>query len=143
MGDDQHRGLCGQFEDDIAQCLFVDRVELRGHLVEEEQARAAQQGAGDGDALAFAAGEGDAPVADRRVQALGQPGDQGVQAGAGDRLRQPLLGGVGGREEQVLAEGARQDRGVLFHVRERAAQLREGQSLMSRPSSAMVPVSWS
>ena len=44
-------------------------VERRGRLVEQQQRRVAQNGARDGDALALAARQRDAALADRRVEA--------------------------------------------------------------------------
>ena len=57
------------------------RIERRGRLVEDQDRRVLQQHAGDRDALALAARELDAALADMRVEALapvlvGQPGDE-------------------------------------------------------------------
>ena len=45
-------------------------VERRGRLVEQQDRRVAHDGAGDREALALAAGQGHAVLADRRVVAL-------------------------------------------------------------------------
>src|SRR5437868_6688343 len=47
-------------------------VERRGRLVEQQDRRLAQQGAGDGDALALATREARAVLAEEGVEALGQ-----------------------------------------------------------------------
>ena len=77
-------------------------VQRAGGLVEDEHGRVAQDRAGDRDALLLAAREAVAALADDGVVALGQRGDQVVDAsGAGGRL-DLLVGGVGTREAQVL-----------------------------------------
>ncbi len=63
---------------DFALGFGVDRG---GGFVEDQDARVDQQGAGDGDALAFAAGEGLAALADQRIVAVGQSQDEFVGAG--------------------------------------------------------------
>jgi hypothetical protein len=52
--------------------LLAFGVERRGRLVEQQDRRVAQDGAGDRDALALAARQHDAALADRRVVALRQ-----------------------------------------------------------------------
>ena len=58
VGDDQHRraGL-GEAADGEEHLLDELRIERRGHLVEEEQARLHGERPGDGDALLLAAGK--------------------------------------------------------------------------------------
>ena len=51
-------------------------VERRGRLVEQQQRRVAQQGAGDGDALALAAREARAALAEIGVEPLRQPAQE-------------------------------------------------------------------
>src|SRR5262245_49106204 len=47
--------------------LFGRRVEPRGGLIEDQDRRVADDGAGDGDALALAAGKRHAALADHRI----------------------------------------------------------------------------
>ncbi len=56
------------------------RVEAAGGLVEYQDSPGCHQGAGDRQAPALATGEGDAILADRRVEPLGQGGHAGLQA---------------------------------------------------------------
>ena len=71
------------------------------------------QGAGDAEALLFAARYFYTPFADDGVEALGGAGEEGV----GRRLVQGGeafgVGGVGGYEAQVFADGAGEQLGVL------------------------------
>jgi hypothetical protein len=55
-------------------------------------------------------------VADQGVQAVGEAGDLAVEAGGAQDLGQLVVAGVGGAEQEVLAQGAGQDGGVLFDV---------------------------
>ena len=65
-------------------------VERARRLVEDEQARPAVEGAGEADALALAAGEPDAALADMGLEALGQAGEEGVELGGAHRRVEPL-----------------------------------------------------
>ena len=98
-------------------------IERGGGLVEQQQRRAAQDRARDGDALALAAGQRHAALADRRVVALRQQADEArggrVLGGALD-LR---VGGVGPAEADVVAHAHGEDRGVLRHQRDVTAKL--------------------
>ena len=91
----------------------------------------------DGDALALAAGQRDAALADRRVVALRQLADE---FGGRGILGRPLdlgVGGVGPAEADVVAHAHAEDRGVLRHQRDVAAKLRRigvGQAARHRTS---------
>jgi len=47
-------------------------------------------------------------VADQGVQAVGEAGDLAVEAGGAQHLGEHVVAGLGGAEEQVLAQGAEQ-----------------------------------
>lgn len=57
VGDNQQGALLGDVLHDGGERRFIDRVEVGGGLVQQEQRGAGEQRAGEGDALAFAAGE--------------------------------------------------------------------------------------
>ena len=57
---------------------FAFGVERRRGLVEDEDGRVLEQGAGDGEPLAFSAGEAKAFFADHRVVTLGEIEDEVV-----------------------------------------------------------------
>ena len=88
--------VAGGVRDRLAQGRLVDGVQLRRRLVEQQQARPAQQRAGDGDTLALAAGEFRAPMPDRGLEVLGQAGHQVVEPGRAQHRAQFLLAHVGG-----------------------------------------------
>ena len=99
-------------------------VERGGRFVEQQQRGLAKDRPGDGDALALAAGQRDAALADRRVVALRQRTDEN---GGGGVLGRPFdlgVGGVGPAEADVVAHAHAEDRGVLRDQCDVAAQLR-------------------
>ena len=66
------------------------RVDRGGGVVEDQDARVGEQGAGDRHPLALAAGEGEAALADAGLVAVGQFADEAVGLGA-PRRRFDLL----------------------------------------------------
>ena len=90
MGDGDRRAALDQVVErflDLALGLGVDRA---GGLVEDQDPRVDQQGAGDRNPLPLAARKRLAPLADQRVVAVGQTQDELVGArgaGRGDDLR--------------------------------------------------------
>ena len=95
----QHQDLVGvdhgadALRDDEGRAAFHQRVErfldLRlgrqihagGRVVQDQDARIEQQGAGDGDALLLSAAEGGAAFADGRVVAIGEGHDEVMRGG--------------------------------------------------------------
>ena len=68
--DRDHVGALGDVADGAADLLLGQRVELRRRLVEHEEVRLAEQGAGDGQALLLAAGDLHPALADDGVESL-------------------------------------------------------------------------
>ncbi len=62
-------------------------IHAGGGVVEDQDARVEQEGAGDGDALLLAAGERDAALADPGVVAVGEAADEVVERGRPWRRR--------------------------------------------------------
>ena len=65
------------------------RVDRRGGVVEDQDARVGEDRAGDREALALAAGDGQAALADARVVAVREPLDEVVRLGAARRVDRP------------------------------------------------------
>ena len=79
---DDDRGAAGhEVLERLDDRLFGRRVERGRRLVENQNRRVADDGAGDGDALALAAGEGHAAVADHGRVALRHRHDEVVRVG--------------------------------------------------------------
>ena len=66
--------------------LLGFRVDIARRFVEDENGGVAQEGAGERDALALAAGEGGAAFADDGVVTLGERGDELVRGGVAGGL---------------------------------------------------------
>ena len=84
----------------------VLRVERARRLVEDEHGRVAKDGAGDRHPLLLAAREAVAALADERVVAVLEAGDQVVDVRRPRGVLDLLVGRVGPREAQVLADRA-------------------------------------
>ena len=97
-------------------------VERRGGFVEQQQRRVAQDGAGDGDALALAARERDAAFADLGVETLRQRGDESRRMSELGGARDLGVGGVRPAETDIVAHGGCEHDAVLRHQRDAGAQ---------------------
>ncbi len=102
-------------------------VDGGGRVVEEEEPGVGEDGAGEGDALALAAGEGEAVLADGGVVPVGQVGDEAVRLGGAGGPLDLLLGGVGDAVRDVGADGVGEQEAVLGDQPDRRAQGRLGQ----------------
>ena len=99
-------------------------IERRRRLVEQQKRRVAQNGARNGDALALAAGQRDATLADRGVEALRQSGDEARGMGMLGRARDFGIGSLGAAEADIVAHRGCEHHAVLRHERDARAQLR-------------------
>ena len=127
MGEDQggaalHQPIEGLLDDRLA--LGVDR---RQRLVEDQDGRVAEEGAGDGDALALAAGQAHPALAHDGLIALGQARDELVGVGRPRRRLQLRRRRLGLAHAQVLLHGAVEEIRVLAHDGDGAAQLVDAQ----------------
>lgn len=98
-----------------------------GGVVEDEQAGVGEDRPGERDALALAAGEGEAVFADRGVVALGEFGDETVRLGGAGGLHDLFRGRVGTAVGDVVADRVREQEGVLGDQADRGAQGVQGE----------------
>jgi hypothetical protein len=101
--DHDEGAVLGDGVDRVAEELLVESVERRGRLVEQQDRRGGEQGAGDRQSLAFAAGEHDAVFAD-----LGEPGrvvalEHTTEVDRAQHLDALLVGRVRAAECEVVA----------------------------------------
>src|SRR5262245_34931519 len=85
---------------------LLARIDRRKDVVEHEDGRLGHEGAGEGDALALPAREGEAALADHRLPALGEALDLRAQARRFRRRAEPYLGRHLVPEGDVVADGA-------------------------------------
>ena len=86
------------------ELVFGFDVEVSRRLVEHDDAtRSIHERAGDGDALALAAGQRPAALADDRIESVGQFGDELVEPCRADGARDLLVGRVGLQKSHVVA----------------------------------------
>ena len=106
VGDEQDGDFALEFVDGAGEVFGGGLVEVAHRFVEDQHARALEQGAGDGDALALAAGQSDAILAHRGLVALRQLFDNIVDLGQLAGVDDLFEAGVGVGQLQVFVEGA-------------------------------------
>ena len=120
---------CGAAFHDAAEAredaLFGLRVDGGKGIVEDQDARIANDGAGDGAALFLSAGESDAAFADDGVVFVGEGFDVGVEIGDFGGGADLLDAVFGEAEGDVAADGFAEEIGVLRNVADGAAQIFE------------------
>ncbi len=122
MGDDEH----GAALRDALHVLLDDPlaliVERAGRLVEDEDARIGHQRAGDGEALALAAREAAAALADHGVVAIRQFEDEFMRARELGRGNDRLDGHGGIGQGDVVADRTVEEHALLQHDADLTAQ---------------------
>jgi len=97
----------------VTDLFFGKRVERRCRFVEHEELGLAQQCTGDGEALLLAAGNLDAAFTDDGIEAAIGTGEQGLNGSLAEDVETLGIGGIGLDEEQVFADGAGEELGIL------------------------------
>ena len=114
VGDDDRRAGRDLGPERRADALLGRGVDRRGRIVEHQDRRGQQDAARDRQALALAAGERDAALADQGLVAPGQARDVVVQPRDLAGLRDPLAIGPGvAVGDVVLDRGGKQERVLL------------------------------
>src|SRR6185312_2070638 len=88
-------------------------VDVRGRLVQDQDARVGEQRAGDRDQLALARGEAGAALAHLVLEAAVQPPQQPVEADRGGRVAHVRVARAGPGEADVVGDRAREQEWVL------------------------------
>ena len=122
MGDDERGPVSRQPLERRVHRLLVDRVEMRGGLVQDQDRRVLEEGSRDRHALALAAGELHAPLAHPRVEPFRQRGHE-LGEGARSTAASDIASLAPGRARRIfLPERVVEEIGVLGHQRDAAAQ---------------------
>ena len=120
-----HQGgaiLRGPFQRLLHQ-LFRFSVQGAGGFVQQQQRRILQNGAGDGDALALAAGQTHAAFAQIGVVALRQLFDEAVRGGGAGRGPHFLIAGLRFAVADVLQGAGAENHRILQHHAHMTAQI--------------------
>ena len=72
VGDDDRRAVAHDLGEGVADLVLLGRVDRRGGVVEDQHPGVGEDRPGDGDALALAARQREAPLADLGGVAVGQ-----------------------------------------------------------------------
>ena len=113
---DQEHGAPGaQPLDRLADELGVDRVEVRGRLVEDHEGRVAQERARERDPLPLAGRQAPPALADDRAVPVRQPADERVGAGLLGGGPHAVVGRRGVAEPDVVGDRAAKQCWILRH----------------------------
>ena len=123
MGDDDRRPLLHQPLERVLDQFLAFGVQCAGRLVEQQQRRPAQQGAGDGDALALTARQPGAAFAHEGVEAVRQGAEEGLGIGVARRFPQFVLACVPIAVAEVVASRGGEDHRFLRHHGDAAADV--------------------
>src|SRR4051794_22505440 len=121
VGDEEGGAVAGEFLDGLADQGLVLDVDGAGGLVEDQDGRVAEHGAGQGDPLALATGEAEPALADDRVVAVGQTCDELVRIGAAGGGHDLVAGGVAVAVGDVPGDGVLEQDRLLDHHPDLAA----------------------
>lgn len=113
VGDDDNGFVLHQRVDGLLHGDFAFGVERGGGFVQDDDGRVFQQGAGDADALFFAAGEFAADVAHAGLVAFGHRHDEVVAAGGAGGGFDFCVAGIGFAEADVVGDGVVKQVNVL------------------------------
>ena len=106
MGDNEGGAVGGELFQRILDEGLAFRIKGAGCFIEQQDGGIAQNGAGDGDALALAAGQGDAALAHFSVKALGKLFGKLVNTGRNSGGHGGFAGRVGRAEADVVEDRA-------------------------------------
>ena len=129
VGDDQGRAVLHRGFERRLHHPFTLGIECAGRLVEQQQRRVLQDRAGDADALALAAGQAHAALAQKGVIALGQCPDELVgEGGLGGGLHL-VVAGFGAAVADVFQGAGGEHHAVLWHQADGRAQVVQAQRI--------------
>ena len=123
MGDHDHRAPLRQARKRLLHFALGVGVHRRSRLIENEDRGVLQEGAGDGHALPFAAGQPDAPLSDKRVEALGQRVRKAIASRQPGRFAHLVISGIGPSKANVVPNAHREHVAFLEHEGDMAGQL--------------------
>ena len=124
VGDDQDaRAAVRQAGQAAQQIVRSGGVEVRGRLVEDQEVGVGEEEAGDGDPLALPARDPRPGLADLGLEPLGQRVEPLAEADRGERRGDLGVAGAGAADRDVVAQGGREEVGVLGREADRGADV--------------------
>ncbi len=123
VGDGKRRAPFYQAGDGVLNLLLGVCVYRGSGLIQDQNARIVENGAGNGDALALAAGKRLPALPDLRIVAVGLTGDEIVGVRGFGRRHYLFDGRAGLGVADVLGDGAVKQKGVLKHDADLRAQI--------------------
>ena len=120
--DDQRGAVVRDLFERVLDFALGVAVERGGRLVEQQDRRRLQDGAGDGDALLLAAGKLQAALADLGLVAVRRHADEIVDLGEPRRLLDLGIGRLPAAVADVVADGVVEQHGVLRNHADGGAQ---------------------
>ncbi len=123
VGDKQGGPARGESEQIGGQGRARLGVQVRGRLVQDQYGWIGEQGPGQGEPLALAAGHGRSVRADPGVPPLRQGPDPGQQSGPAGRGGQLAVGGAGPGQGEVAADRGIEDVRILRAAADHGADL--------------------
>src|SRR5665213_1318359 len=125
MGDDKRCAVLHEIAEAALDESLGLGIEGAGGLVEDEDAGVGENGARDGNALPLSSGELDAALADNGVVLVGEPLGELVDARDAAGLHEQGFAGMWTAEEDVLADGAVEEKRFLEDDAELSAKAAE------------------
>ena len=121
MGDHESGAIFSQFLERFLDEVFALRIDRAGRLVEEEDGRVFEKGAGHGEALTFAAAQSHVSLADFVVELSFESAYKIIGTGEAERLPQFLIARARLAEEEIAPHCRREEKGILGDVGNRGA----------------------
>ena len=126
MGDDNGCSPSGEETERLPYRGLVGAIEVGGRLIENQDGCILQECAGDGEALAFAAGEFRSALADDGLITIGKGLDEGVDVRLLGSVTDRFGCGVGPADPEIVLDGPVEEVRVLRDVADVTPQVVDG-----------------
>ena len=113
MGDDECGAVGHEPGERPADRHLVDGIEMARRLVEDEDRRVLEEGAGNGDTLALAAGKASATLSKTGVETVSQACHDILEGGVGDGLVEVIVAGIRAGDQDIGLQRVVEEEGVL------------------------------
>ena len=115
MGDDESRTAYHQFIQSILHHFFTFRIQSGSRFIEDKDFGIFQDGPGNGDTLALAAGEDQSPIPYPGINTVRQFSDKFLRIGRADSSPHLFISGIQAAIEHIILDGRIEKKGILGH----------------------------